>query len=162
VSGPKLPASSAHGWKKQADAVAPTEGEAKAKRRKSVFAAVEDILSAIPDGEQVEVRKLLAEVIVRKAMRGNVKMIEAILSRSDPVATPSSPSGPVVNIEFGKLVMGIDAEAMRNGQAPRDVNIEPPAELPQADLPPQDEANHSGIPNSSSAEISLAPEVAPE
>lgn len=130
----KLPGSRTASWPKVDQALADAEKSGEKKRRRlSVYEAVEDILSTVPPGEQVEVRRLLAEVIVRKAMRGNVKMIEAILNRSDPVALQltGADGNP---IEFqGKLVLGLDAEAMRRGvdpDAPRDVEVEPPSELP--------------------------------
>lgn len=99
------------------------------KRAPSVYDAVEKLLAKVPEGQQKEVRELIADVLVAKALRGDMKALREIIGRSDPIAIrlAGAEGGP---IEFAsKLVVGIDADAMARGVDPEDGSLSlPPAE----------------------------------
>lgn len=124
-------------WKQNAKFVAQTwrpgtSGNPGGRRKKppSVYEAVETILERIPKGQKQQVRELLAEVLVAKALKGDIKSLREILSRSDPAVLrlAGADGGP---IEFAsKLVVGIDPEAVARGEDPElpPVHV---AELPE-------------------------------
>lgn len=108
------------------------------KRPPSVYEEVEALLEKVPEGQRAEIRTLLAEVLVAKALKGDMKALREILCRSDPAVLrlAGATGGP---IEFAsKLVVGVDPEALRNGIDPE----LPPTSVPQ--LGTSDEAEENG------------------